>query len=55
MKMKTRIRAGALTANHNEMLVKAAPTGLRVKTKVRAGLGGSNHNETLVQDTRRKR
>jgi hypothetical protein len=55
MKTKTRIRAGALTSNHNETLVKAAPTALKVKTKVRAGLAGQNHNETLVRDTPRKR
>ena len=55
MQIKTRIRAGSITYNHNETLVKTAPTGLKVKTKVRAGLGGQNHNETLVRDTRRKR
>ena len=55
MKTKTRIRADALTANHNETLVKAAPTGLKVKTKVRAGGRQINHNQTLVRDTRRAR
>jgi hypothetical protein len=33
MKTKTRVRAGLAGANHNETLVKAAPTGLKVKTK----------------------
>jgi hypothetical protein len=56
MKTKTRVRAGGLRlSNHNETLVKAAPTGLKVKTKVKAGALSSNHNETLVQETRRKR
>jgi hypothetical protein len=55
MKTKTRVRAGGVAFNHNETLVKAAPTGLKVKTKVKAGLLSSNHNETLVRETRRKR
>jgi hypothetical protein len=54
MKTKSRVRAGVLTSNHNETLVKAAPTGLKVKTKVKAGAMTSNHNETLVRDTRGK-
>jgi hypothetical protein len=55
MKTKTRVRAGGITLNHNEVLVKAAPTGLKVKTKVKAGALTTNHNETLVRSTRRKR
>jgi hypothetical protein len=54
MKTKTRVRAGGIHLNHNETLVKAAPTGLKVKTKVKAGALTSNHNETLVRDTHRK-
>jgi hypothetical protein len=55
MKTKTRVRAGGIRLqNHNETLVKAAPTGLKVKTKVKAGLLSSNHNETLVRDAHRK-
>jgi hypothetical protein len=39
MKTKTHIRAGALTYNHNETLVRdsAKGKGLRVKTHVKAG------------------
>lgn len=55
MKTKTRVRAGFVSVNHNETLVKAPPTGLKVKTKVKAGAITSNHNETLVRETRRKR
>jgi hypothetical protein len=55
MKTKTRVRAGGIRLqNHNETLVKAAPTGLKVKTKVKAGLLSSNHNEMLVRDAHRK-
>jgi hypothetical protein len=57
MKTKTRVRAGAMTTNHNETLVRdsAKGKGLTVKTRVRAGASTSNHNETLVRDKRRKR
>jgi hypothetical protein len=56
MKTKTRVRAGALSLNHNETLVRDVPkaAALRVKTKVKAGILTTNHNETLVRDTRRK-
>jgi lysophospholipase L1-like esterase len=54
MKTKTHVRAGGITLNHNETLVRDVPkaTGLRVKTKVKAG-ALTNHNETLVQDSSR--
>jgi hypothetical protein len=55
MKTKTRVRAGAMTTNHNETLVRdAKATSLRVKTRVKAGALTSNHNETLVRDKHRK-
>jgi hypothetical protein len=37
MKVKTKVRAGRLAANHNQ-------TGVRVKTRVRAGRLAANHN-----------
>jgi hypothetical protein len=57
MKTKTHVKAGALTSNHNETLVRDAPKGkgLRVKTKVKAGALTTNHNETLVADRPQKR
>jgi hypothetical protein len=57
MKTKTRVRAGALSLNHSETLVRdsAKGKGLKVKTRVKAGLLTTNHNETLVRDTRQKR
>jgi hypothetical protein len=57
MKTKTHVRAGALSLNHNEMLVRGVPKAkdLRVKTKVKAGGVFLNHNETLVRDTLRRR
>jgi hypothetical protein len=41
MKTKTRIRAGALSINHNETLVRdpIKSQGLKVKTRVKAGKG----------------
>ena len=55
MKTKTHIKAGKLSANHNETLVRATKpaTGLKVKTHVKAGGNhpvSGNHNETLVHD-----
>jgi hypothetical protein len=57
MKTKTRVRAGALSLNHNETLMRHVPKtmALRVKTKVKAGIFTTNHNETVVRDTRPKR
>jgi hypothetical protein len=56
MKTKTRVRAGALSLNHNETLMRDVPRAmaLRVKTKVKAGILTTNHNETLVRGKRRK-
>jgi hypothetical protein len=39
MKTKTKVRAGALVANHN---------GVKVKTKVRAGALTLNHNAVAI-------
>jgi tRNA splicing endonuclease len=56
MKTKTHVRAGGLSSNHNETLVRdsAKSQGLRVKTHVRAGKLAANHNETLVVGCVRK-
>ncbi len=45
MKLKTTIKAGGATLNHNETLRK----GVKVKTQVKAGGISLNHNETLAQ------
>ena len=39
MKIKTKVKAGALTNNHNQ-------GGLAVKTKLKAGAITANHNQT---------
>jgi hypothetical protein len=49
MKVKTNIKAGALTANHNETLAREAQ-GLKVRTGVKAGALTANHNETLARE-----
>jgi hypothetical protein len=56
MKTKTRVRAGALSLNHNERLVRdrRRAKGLKTRTRIRAGALTTNHNETLVRDKRRK-
>jgi len=58
MQVKTRVKAGGLSLNHNETLVRAKgpTTGLTVKTHVKAGgFNLHNHNETLVGGTPRQR
>ena len=56
MKIKTNVKAGGLSSNHNEAQVRDAnqAAGLRVKTRVKAGGMGSNHNEALVSDSKSK-
>ena len=66
MKIRTHVKAGGLSSNHNETLIRdraqakantrpqAPRQGLKVKTHVKAGGLGMNHNETLVRDTTRR-
>jgi hypothetical protein len=51
MKVKTNLKAGGTSLNHNETLVRDKTKGLRVKTHLKAGALSANHNETLVRDT----
>src|SRR5678815_883101 len=44
--IKTHVKAGGLTSNHSQTLVR--PAGLQVKTHVKAGVI-INHSQTLVQ------
>ena len=57
MKTKTRVRAGGITMNHNETLVRDSAKGRGLKVKPTSGLAeyALNHNETLVADRPRKR
>jgi hypothetical protein len=53
MKTQAHVRAGRMSCNHNETLVRESDKGqgLRIKTRVRAGKQiPTNHNETLVRD-----
>jgi hypothetical protein len=52
MKVRTDVKAGRLSANHNEIMVRdrAAGRGLKIKTNVKAGGQNLNHNETLVRN-----
>ncbi|MGH9755220.1 MAG: hypothetical protein ACREA2_20775 [Blastocatellia bacterium] len=46
MKVKTNIKAGGLSINHNQTLSR----GLKVKTNVKAGgFGCGNHNQTMAR------
>ena len=49
MKIRTDIKAGALTSNHNEKIMKNRSKGLIVKTGVKAGGMGLQHNQTMVR------
>jgi hypothetical protein len=67
MQVKTKVKAGALSANHNQTLVRdgaqamagtrpqAAGQGIKVKTRVKAGAMTTNHNQTLVRDPIKRR
>ena len=51
MKAKTKVKAGGLSANHNEKLIRRPRNagGLKVRTNVRAGGARViNHNQTLI-------
>jgi len=50
MKVRTNVKAGRLSSNHNETLVREGVKGLKVRTNVKAGRLAGNHNETLVRD-----
>jgi hypothetical protein len=61
MQVKTQVKAGKLTTNHNQTLVRDRSQGtasprpqalrqpLKVKTQVKAGAITHNHNQTLVR------
>ena len=44
MKTKTKVRAGRLSANHNQ-----ATSGLKVKSRIRAGRLSANHNQSMAR------
>jgi hypothetical protein len=44
MRVKSNVKAGALSANHNQNV-----KGLRVKSSVKAGGFSVNHNQTLAR------
>jgi hypothetical protein len=46
MKIKTKVKAGAIASNHNQ----AAARGMKVKANVKAGgLNTLNHNQTVAR------
>ncbi len=57
MQVKTHVKAGGITANHNQTLVRdrAPRQPLKVKTHVKAGGIHGNHNQTLVRDPAKRK
>ena len=53
VKVRTQVRAGGLSPQHNESLARALKArqaaGVKVKTQVRAGFINNQHNETLAR------
>ena len=49
MKIRTSIKAGALTGNHNEKIMNNRSKGFIVKTNVKAGALYPNQNQTVVR------
>jgi hypothetical protein len=45
MKVRTHVRGGRISSNHNQTLAKAR--GLRVKSAMKGGRISANHNQTL--------
>ena len=50
MKIKTNVKAGGLSINHNQTISR----GLKVKTNVKAGGLSANHNQTTARGLRVK-
>ena len=48
MKIKTNIKSGGLSNNHNQTMARAA--GLKIRTSIKAGGFTSNHNQTCARD-----
>jgi hypothetical protein len=46
MKIKTKIRAGGVSLNHNQTLVRVRR--IKIRSGIRAGGENLNHNQTLV-------
>jgi hypothetical protein len=56
MQVKTNVKGGILTLNHNETLVRSAVPacpGLKVKTSVKAGGLEINHNQKQIRVARK--
>ena len=49
MKVRTSVKGGRLSSNHNQTLLRKGVKGLRVRTSMKAGRLASNHNQTLVR------
>ncbi|MEO6596479.1 MAG: hypothetical protein ABIP94_17140 [Planctomycetota bacterium] len=47
MKVRTDVKGGKITVNHNQTQLPAA--GLAVQTAVKGGRLSANHNQTLVR------
>jgi hypothetical protein len=54
LKVQTSIKAGGVSAQHNQALASNAspPVGIRVRTSVKAGGVSAQHNRTIVCNVR---
>ena len=50
MRIKSNVKAGRLTSNHNQTV-----KGLRVKSNVKAGKLSANHNQTVARHSKSSR
>jgi hypothetical protein len=48
MQVKTNLKAGGISGNHNQTLVRTK--GLKIKTNLKTGGSSLNHSQTLVRD-----
>jgi len=56
MKLKTNVKAGGTSLNHNETIAGQSKKGLRVSTNLRAGgVRMMNHNENLTSQPKKGR
>lgn len=53
MKIKSNVKAGSLTTNHNQTINRAGK-GLHIKSNVKAGALTANHNQTIARGLRIK-
>src|SRR5437762_1397909 len=49
MQIRTNVKAGGQSLNHNQTMLRESAKGLRVKTSLKAGGQTINHNQTMLR------